>query len=381
MKLHSFLERIYKRTNATKMKHIICFHLFNDYSGSPKVLKNILQSLLDEGYNVDLITSKGGILDSLVSSKGILKRTTYHYPKFSTYALEAVIRYSIYQIYTFCIAWRYLFKKDAVFYINTILPIGPAIAGRLMAQKVIYHYHENAFIKSTFYRLLCRGMCALASQIICVSQYQRSFLKRQKGVYTIPNALPPDFASQLTPHIKKAFERKNILMLSSLKTYKGISEFIQLSQKLPQYEFTLVINDTQAEIDSFIKKQSIIPGGNLLIVPRQSNVTPFYNYSSLVLNLSNKKKIIETFGLTVLEAMAAGLPVIVPTQGGIAEMVDNNVNGYKIDVQELEKIANTIVRVFSDESLYRQLATNALKHSKLFNNDNIIKQIIAVLKH
>ncbi len=363
------------------MKHIICFHLFNDYSGSPKVLQNILQSLLDEGYDVDLITSKGGILDSLISSKGQLKRTTYHYPKFSTYALEAVIRYSTYQIYTFCIAWRYLFKKDTVFYINTILPIGPAITGRLMTKKVIYHYHENAFVKSTFYRLLCRGMCALASNIICVSQYQRSFLKRQKGVYIIPNALPTNFTSQLTPNIKRAFERKNILMLASLKTYKGILEFIQLSQRLPQYGFTLVISDTQAEIDSFIKKQSIVPGSNLLIVPRQNDVTPFYNHASLVLNLSNKKKIIETFGLTALEAMAAGLPIIVPTQGGIAEMVDDNVNGYKIDVQELDKIANTIVQVFSDESLYCQLATNALKHSKSFNNANIIEQIISVFKH
>lgn len=41
------------------MKHIVCFHLFNDYSGSPKVLKMVLQGILDKGYEVDLITSKG----------------------------------------------------------------------------------------------------------------------------------------------------------------------------------------------------------------------------------------------------------------------------------------------------------------------------------
>lgn len=39
------------------MKHIVCFHLFNDYSGSPKVLKMVLQGILDKGYEVDLITS------------------------------------------------------------------------------------------------------------------------------------------------------------------------------------------------------------------------------------------------------------------------------------------------------------------------------------
>jgi glycosyltransferase involved in cell wall biosynthesis len=34
--------------------------------------------------------------------------------------------------------------------------------------------------------------------------------------------------------------------------------------------------------------------------------------------LTNPKLAIETFGLTALESMSAGLPVIVPAQGGIA---------------------------------------------------------------
>jgi glycosyltransferase involved in cell wall biosynthesis len=38
-------------------------------------------------------------------------------------------------------------------------------------------------------------------------------------------------------------------------------------------------------------------------------------------NLSDKTQFIETFGMTALETMAAGLPVIVPTEGGIAEML------------------------------------------------------------
>ena len=31
------------------MNRIICFHLFNDYSGSPKVLKMALEGLLKKG--------------------------------------------------------------------------------------------------------------------------------------------------------------------------------------------------------------------------------------------------------------------------------------------------------------------------------------------
>mgnify|MGYP000827528304 FL=1 len=48
------------------MNRIICFHLFNDYSGSPKVLKMVLEGLLKKGCQVDLVSSKGGALDELL---------------------------------------------------------------------------------------------------------------------------------------------------------------------------------------------------------------------------------------------------------------------------------------------------------------------------
>ena len=47
------------------MERVICFHLFNDYSGSPKVMKMVLEGLLKKGYRIDLVSSKGGIFLSL----------------------------------------------------------------------------------------------------------------------------------------------------------------------------------------------------------------------------------------------------------------------------------------------------------------------------
>jgi hypothetical protein len=47
------------------MKNIVCFHLFNDFSGSPQVLRTVVEGLLDKGYSIDLITSRGGVLDGL----------------------------------------------------------------------------------------------------------------------------------------------------------------------------------------------------------------------------------------------------------------------------------------------------------------------------
>lgn len=46
------------------MTHIVCFHLYNDFSGSPIVLRMVLDGLLQHGYQVDLVTSDGGVLDT-----------------------------------------------------------------------------------------------------------------------------------------------------------------------------------------------------------------------------------------------------------------------------------------------------------------------------
>lgn len=359
------------------MKHIICFHLFNDYSGSPKVLKIVLEGLLKKGYQIDLITSTGGALDELLYYKNLSK---YSYPyRFSNNPIVTMLRYCMVQLYTFILTFRWLFYKDVTFYINTLLPVGPALAGRIMGKRVVYHYHENAFVKGTFYKVLATIMQKLAHEIICVSEYQASFLQQKKCVITIPNALPQNFVNRLTPNFKTAFERKTILMLGSLKLYKSPLEFIELAKRLPQFVFVLVISDTKENIDIFIEKYKINVYKNLTIYPRQNDVVPFYNQASLVLNLSDKKQVVETFGLTALEAMSAGLPVIVPTEGGIAEMVVDGENGYKIDVQNLNQIAECIKTILSDETLYMKLAQNALAYSKRFSEAKMVNSIEMIL--
>ena len=359
------------------MKRIVCFHLLNDYSGSPKVLCMVLKGLLERDYRVDLITSKGGVLDELKCYPN-LKMHTYRY-LFSNNGIITMLRYIAVQLYTFFFAFRYLFYRDCVFYINTLLPVGPALAGRMMGKRVVYHYHENAFIKGAFYALLAWLMQHIAHKIICVSAYQSSFLKRRKGVVVVPNALPQDFVNRLYPNKKDAFEHKNILMLSSLKEYKGTREFIELARRLSQFKFTIIINDTQENIDKYVRQ--IIPAGlrNLMVYPRQVDVSRFYNESSLVINLTNPKFAIETFGLTALEAMTAGLPVIVPTVGGIAEMVEDGKNGFKIDVQALDKISDCIEAVLSDEKTFFHLATEALEYSKKFSEKKMIDRIANLL--
>lgn len=189
------------------MQKIACFHILNDYSGSPKVLKNVLTGLSELGVQVDLITSHGGVLDELKTRKNI--RFFYFSYKFSENQVLTLLRYMLVQLYIFPLSFKYLFQKNTVFYINTIMPVGAALAGRVMGKKVVYHYHENAFIKSSFYRILCKIMQYIANEIICVSEYQRSFLSRKENTILIPNALSVEFNTKFIPDSQSSFEQKN----------------------------------------------------------------------------------------------------------------------------------------------------------------------------
>lgn len=360
------------------MNKLVCSHLFNDFSGSPKVLRMVLEGLVKHGIAIDVVTSRGeGALSDLAGLEG-MRISRYAY-RFSDNGLVTMMRYCWVQLYIFLFSFRYLPSRETVFYINTILPVGAALAGRLMGKRVVYHYHEDAGTKGAFYLVLAWCMQKLASEIICVSEYQRSFLKRQKGVWVVPNAMPESFVKQLNPNPEEAFERKRVLMLGSLKQYKGTHEFVELAERMKAYAFELVLNETPENIAAFWKESGMTQPENLTVYPRQNNVAPFYNRASVVLNLSNKNLFIETFGLTALEAMSAGLPVIVPTVGGIAEMVEDGVNGYRIDVQDLDRIEAQIEALFSDWALYERLAHGALNRAALYREQEMVNRIVEII--
>ena len=371
------------------MKKIVCFHLYNDFSGSPKVLKVVLEGLLQRGCAVDLVTSRNGILDNsqfshqrfkdrwFIIHNSQLTFRQYNY-KFSERGVVTALRYVWVQIYTFFVALGY-WRQDVVFYINTILPVGPAVAGWLMRKRVVYHYHENADVKGRLYRALAWVMQRFATEIVCVSEYQRSFLKRVDGVTVVPNALPMEFVERAVVDVERAFERRRVLMLGSLKAYKGTREFVELARRLERYEFVLVLNEEQENIDAYIAKNGLVVPPNLKIFARQADVVPFYAEASMVLNLTDKNQAIETFGLTALEAMVFGLPVVVPTVGGIAEMVEDGVNGWKVDVQELDEIARRIDEALSDREVYERLAKGAVAQAGRYSQQAMVDSLQSVV--
>ena len=70
----------------------------------------------------------------------------------------------------------------------------------------------------------------------------------------------------------------------------------------------------------------------------------------------------EPFGIVCIEAMACGIPVVVPDGGGIGEAVVDGVTGFVYQTLDHEALANAIVRLADDRALRATMGAAALAH-------------------
>lgn len=73
----------------------------------------------------------------------------------------------------------------------------------------------------------------------------------------------------------------------------------------------------------------------------------------------------EPFGLTMLEALAAGKAMIVTEMGGMPEIILNNVDGYVIKVKDYEALATNIIKLLEDSKLRKRLGNTGRLKAKI----------------
>lgn len=341
------------------MEKILFVHPYNNYTGSTKVLADILSAKYSVLSSVTVITatSQEGFLSDLgvqMVNVPILRINHRAIP-----LLSAFVWFLVGFIKTLIIAGKY----DVV-YINTLLPGFAAIAAKIRGKKVIYHIHE-AYVKTNS-KSLFGGFIfnRIISHRIFVSKYVETQYKPKHGCTSevIYNKLNNSFLNNVRLVPLDKHRRNHILMLSTLQLGKGIDVFVNVARLLPEYTFSLVISSSRENIGKLFPVQ---PPTNLTIYPKQSNVHPFYEKADMVLNLSNPFFLVETFGLTILEGMAYGLPAIVPNAGGPMEVIENGITGYSIDVTNKIEVAKYI-KFCLDEKRYSKLYANCLNRVKKF---------------
>lgn len=163
--------------------------------------------------------------------------------------------------------------------------------------------------------------------------------------------------------------KKDYIYVGRLEESKGIYELLKVWQKLDD-KFVLTIigdGDIEKELKSNYKQNNIIFKGKCSREETLANI-------SKAKYLIQPSILYETFGLTIIEAMSYGVPVIGFNIGTRADLIEDGVNGFLSDGNDLK---STIIKSFEYDK-YEVLSSNAISKAKEYENDFMIKKQISI---
>lgn len=350
---------------------IVFIHSLNNFTGSPNVLSVVIRGFIAKGYRVELFTSKGeGFLSNI---PGVKYRYTCYQWLNNQWKTAMFLLLSQIEVFFKIL---FLANNDTIYYINTIIPFGAAWACKLSGKTFVYHVHENMQQEKAVYGIFRYTYIHCNRKSIFVSHFLKTTALKCRNGIVVYNGLNKDFLEKAKEYLSNPVFKKikgSILMVSSLRKFKGIYEFVELARRLPHYNFELVLSASDAEIRQFGSDESI--PDNLIIYSAQKSIHPFYQRAGLILQLSHPELWVETFGLTILEAMVYGIPALVPNVGGPTELVEHGLNGYQINPHDIPDIASKIGILMTDENLYSSFSKKALEKSEAFSEVKMVKEI------
>lgn len=359
-----------------KAKVIIFVHLYNDFSGSPCVLKDAIESLDGTGVEPILFTSQHrGFLSDLA-----IKKQTVPY-LYSNKALIKLLFYVFSQFYlffflSFCLLKIRISGKHVEVVANTILPAAAVLAGKLFAHRTVSYVHELA-VQSKLLSFFLKNIALKCSdRRIYVSQFlKESYFDEQGDV--LLNGLRGDLSEYVAKlSYQELIECKlshfRVLFVGNLREYKGFWAFLKLARLRPNMCFEAVINASESEFDAF-RKTADIPI-NVNVVLRPKDLAESYQKAFVLLNLSDTRFVKETFGMTILEGFAFACPAIVPSEGGHHDFCSTN-NSLSADVLAIEDVLTHLDSLSLNQGKWLELSKGAFETAQKLTNLEYKKRI------
>jgi glycosyltransferase involved in cell wall biosynthesis len=226
-----------------------------------------------------------------------------------------------------------------------------------------------------------------AWKVICCSDYMVSHVRWAFGLppdkqVMIPNGVNTDVYAEAQSKDLTQFRRRFalpgeriVLFVGRLVYEKGVHVLVNAIPKVLEK----VNAKTVIVGNGYMKEQisGIVKG---LGIDQKVMFTGFVDDETLrrlqtCADVSVVPSLFEPFGIVALEAMAAKSPVVVSDTGGLAEIVDHDVDGIEVYPNNPDSLAWGITRVLTDERNANRLRSNAYKKiQEKYNWDRIAKQ-------
>jgi len=337
----------------------------SDLYGSSRILIEVIKVYKNAGLIPVVVLSEPGPLENHLSDLGIvvriqnlgILRRKYVNPSGVLNRIGKNIK-----AYRFLDQLHREFKFDLV-YSNTLAVVVGAQWAKWNNLPHIWHIHEMLLGSSPLIRLLKRMLDNTTPTPIVVSEAVKNLwderLEKSKP-RVIHNGIPYEqFLNPAVIAISDLGIAENsliITMIGRINPGKGQLFFLQMAKQIitsyPHCHFVLVgdpypgYENINSEITDYIITNQL-----------ESNVTNlgFREDIASILKLSDifvlPSILPDSLPTVILEAMAAGCPVIATRSGGASEMVIDGETGYLIPINDIEKGVYALNKLISDREL------------------------------
>ncbi|MBC8440655.1 MAG: glycosyltransferase family 4 protein [Deltaproteobacteria bacterium] len=278
-------------------------------------------------------------------------------------------------------------EKIEVIHTHNTQPFIDGTIGALLScvKKIVHTDHARDFPDKFRYMLAEHVMSYFAYRVVGVSEHTSENLINyekisSKKIMTIENGID---GSRFEVDIDQQKKRKELGIRSKgpviglgvrLAKQKGITYLLQaMPQVVNAYpDITLIIvgdgelkTELQAEAKQLGINNNVLFLGARLDIPELLKLFDVYVLPSLW----------EGMPMVLLEAMAAGCPVVATDVGGVSKVIDSKQNGLLVAPQEPEQLAGAVIQLLTDEQLQKKYAEKALqKFKKKFSAEIMTKQ-------
>ncbi len=164
-----------------------------------------------------------------------------------------------------------------------------------------------------------------------------------------------------------------IVNVANLRPVKGLDLFLQSAQMMignhPDVKFVIIGDGPEKErLVSLTNNLGITK--HVIFLGRRDDVPNILGVSDIGVLSSHS----EGLSNSIIEYMAAGLPVVCTKVGGNVELVENNVNGYLTSPNNHYEMASAILKIIENPTMAQRMGTESLNRANFtFNLDKYIQ--------
>jgi N-acetyl-alpha-D-glucosaminyl L-malate synthase BshA len=165
-------------------------------------------------------------------------------------------------------------------------------------------------------------------------------------------------------------EEKIVTHISNFRPLKRILDVIAVFEGiLPKVKSKLMMvgeGPEKSKAMEYVKNKSLQE--HVLFLGNSNEIDKILCFSDLFLLPSEK----ESFGLSALEAMAHGVPVISSNAGGIPEVNQHGVTGYLSNIGDTADMTQNALRLLENEKQHNLFKIQAKEQAQRFNINTIV---------